>query len=446
MNRPAVFVTGASGFVGRRFVPALAATGRRVIVLERRGGRPVALGAGVSAVRGDLAAPETYADALQECGLVVHLAAATGKASRAEHFRVNALGTETVIEACRAAGVPALLFVSSIATTFTDTTGYHYAHAKQAAERAVRTSGLRWAIVRPTMVFGEGSPVENGLAALATLPVVVVPGTGRVRVQPVQVEALVARMVDLIANDRFTGETIEIGGPEVTTIEELMMRLRLTRRGDPGRVVHVPVGVLRQPALLAERMGLGALLPITAGQLASFVNDSIAAPAPLTGQDSGRLPPPRPGPTVTPAPPETLDRECRTFMRHLLGVDGDAFVHETYRAAVGQLPALQPQTPFDALLLDRARRGVWWTRLGDAYAGLFARDSALRRRLVLLLAILESRAPFHQRIDVPAHPPGTVLWARVSVRVIAAVAMAGAGVLVFAPTRSFMALVARGRR
>ena len=97
--------------------------------------------------------------------LVNPAACATGKASAADHHRLNVEGTAALVAACQQAGVSRLLFVSSIAVTFADQTGYHYAAAKTAAEQIVHGSGLRVRVVRPTMIFGAGSPVEAPVTA-----------------------------------------------------------------------------------------------------------------------------------------------------------------------------------------------------------------------------------------------------------------------------------------
>ena len=447
MTGTSVFVTGASGFVGRRLLPALVRGGRLVTALDRSGELGAA-GAttGVTICQGDLLSPETYVDALRSCGVVVHLAAATGKASANEHHRVNALGTDALIDACRRAGVPRVLFVSSIAVSFGDQTGYHYAVAKASAEQTVRRSGLRVAIVRPTMVFGAGSPVETALSKLALLPLLVVPGTGRVRVQPVHVDDLVQCLIEVIARDLFDGGTFEVGGPDVLTVEALLQAIRLGRGGTPGRVLRLPLALLRVPALVAERAGLGAVFPVTAGQLASFCNDSTASSGPLTSAVPARMIPLsgmlEPAAVNATRSVET-DRECRVFTRHLLGTDCDDVVLQAYRDAVERVPALRPTTAFDDVLLTSARRGLWWTRVADAYSSLLARDSTLRRRIVMLLAILECRAPFHQWIDGPVGGSSAMLWARVGFRVLLGILTAGVGVLIFVPTRLLM--TAKGR-
>ena len=277
-----VFVTGGSGFLGSRLLQALLARGMSVVGLDRSG----ALGDGsgkqtrLEVVQGDLLDPRTYMQALATTDAAVHLAAATGKASAERHFEVNARGTEILLEQCRQAGVRKLLFVSSIATKFPDKTRYYYAQAKQRAEEAIQASGLEFTIVRPTIIIGRGSAPLVALSRLAGLPLVPVFGDGRTRVQPIYVEDLVEFIVAILDQRRFAGETLELGGPTVLTIEELLHEVRSARSGGRARTVHIPLGLLLPFLGAAEKLGIGPL-PLTTGQLASFRFDGTIEPSAL---------------------------------------------------------------------------------------------------------------------------------------------------------------------
>ena len=118
MTARTVFVTGGGGFVGRRVLAELGRAGWTITALDRSGALDGASAPGGTIVRGDLLAPETYRKAVGSCSVVVHLAAATGRAPASEHQRINAQGTEVLLDACRTTGVSRILFVSSIATTF----------------------------------------------------------------------------------------------------------------------------------------------------------------------------------------------------------------------------------------------------------------------------------------------------------------------------------------
>jgi NADH dehydrogenase len=278
----ALLVTGAGGFVGRELLGHLAGAEFAAVRLLAR--MPDRLARRLPAgpweiVAGDLRDPTTLPPALAGVETVLHLAATTGKASRRELFAVNAAGTRALVEAAERAGATRFILVSSIAAGFPDRRWYPYAEAKLEAEAAVKASRLDWMIVRPTMVFGPGSPVQAGLARLASAPVGLVSGSGRAPVQPIHVRDL-ARLLAAVLRRRPLGRlTVEGGGPEQIPLIELLRRLRKASRGSEGPFLHLPLQPLRL-VLAAMEPFLLPLLPLTAGQLASFANPGTAAPVP----------------------------------------------------------------------------------------------------------------------------------------------------------------------
>jgi nucleoside-diphosphate-sugar epimerase len=269
-----VFLTGGSGFLGSRVCIALRARGYSVVLLDRSGTAAKTLQTanrkGIEIVSADLLQGEKYRDALATADVVLHLAALTGRASKREHFRVNAIGTQTLLKQCRYTGVRRILFASTIATKFPNKDCYYYAQAKAYAEEAVRTAGLAFTIIRPTIILGQGSPILSALDALASLPVMPIFGNGKAMVQPIFVDDLAEFIMVVLEQDRFRAETLELGGPEALPIEELLQKIRQLRRGGSGRLIHVPIGLLVPALKAAESLGLARLLPVSVGQLASF--------------------------------------------------------------------------------------------------------------------------------------------------------------------------------
>lgn len=272
-NKKSLFITGASGYLGQRFLELLELAQIDEIVCLRHQGT-VAESAQITVVEGDLNEPQTFAHAIKEGVSVLHLAALTGKGSRADHNLFNLEATKGLLRAAIDQGAGEILFVSSVAVEFEDRAGYHYADAKAEAEKVVLASELPSLIVRPTMIFGPHAPVLEGLSKLASAPLVPVFGGGGNCCQPVFVDDL-ARWLDFALHRiPFDGSTFTIGGPTILTMKELLAELRQLAKGKKGGLIPFPLGLTRSLLRLAEPLLL-PLLPLTAGQLASFANSSL---------------------------------------------------------------------------------------------------------------------------------------------------------------------------
>jgi UDP-glucose 4-epimerase len=171
-DRPVVLVTGATGFVGRNLVPALAAGGWLVRPVERRpSGHP-------DAVRIDsIGALTDWSEALSGVDAVVHLAARVhhpGEENNTEIYRsVNTDGTLRLAKQAAAAGVREFIHVSTILVNGSSTDGRGpfreddppqprgiYGASKAAAEAGLeavsRRATMNITIIRPPLIYGVG--------------------------------------------------------------------------------------------------------------------------------------------------------------------------------------------------------------------------------------------------------------------------------------------------
>src|SRR4051812_38112289 len=109
------FVTGGSGFVGRNLIAALRESGAQVRALARSAAAMQAVErAGAEPVAGDLDDEAAMRAGMAGCDVVFHAAAQVGDwGNFADFYRANVAGTEHVLAAARASGVPRLVHVST---------------------------------------------------------------------------------------------------------------------------------------------------------------------------------------------------------------------------------------------------------------------------------------------------------------------------------------------
>lgn len=279
MAEARIFVTGASGLIGRAVIDQLERRGgAHVVALSRRAqsDRPR-----VTWLRGDLEDVAGFAGAIAGCDSLLHLGATTGRAAASVHRRVNFDSTIALLAAARAAQVARFVFVSSIAAGYPEQIRYPYAAAKRDAEAAVMASAFEWTILRPTIVFGAASGPFPTLLAHADAPITPLFGPGTVRVQPILVDDVAARIVDALFDPTTRRATIELGGPAVLSFRELLIQLRAACGRAPNRFLRLPLAATIRAAWVAERC-VGARLPLQAGQLYAFRYDSTAAPCAFT--------------------------------------------------------------------------------------------------------------------------------------------------------------------
>ena len=127
--------------------------------------------------------------------------------------------------------------------------------------------------------------------------------------------------------------------------------------------------------------------------------------------------------------------ECRTFARYLSGADPTDYATSCY---IRLLPSAAVSDRAHRLLIERVlvgagRAGSLPLRIADAYARFFLPRSLLRRRLILLLAILENSAPTERRFNsgTEGSLPGLVI--RLAATLVASGLCLVAGVIAFGP-------------
>lgn len=188
-----IAVTGGTGFVGQAVLDRASQQGLQVKALTRR---EQDARAGVTWVRGDLAASDALADLARNTQVMIHIAGVVNAPDAAGFQAGNVAGSEAVVAAARDAGVKHFVHVSSLAAR--EPSLSDYGHSKRLAEEVVQTSGLAWTIVRPPAVYGPRDTEIFELFKAARWGIVPMPPRGRASI--IHVDDL-ARLLLMLADD-----------------------------------------------------------------------------------------------------------------------------------------------------------------------------------------------------------------------------------------------------
>jgi NADH dehydrogenase len=275
-----IFLTGATGFVGRALIPALRAHGYAVRCLVRRGSEPDLRGLeAIERVEGDVLSPASLERDMAGCDTVVHLVGIIREqpAMLATFERIHTQGTVNVLEAAAATGVRRYLHMSALGVRPGARARYH--QTKWAAEEAVRASPIPWTIFRPSIIYGRGDQFVNMLASMVRrYPVVPVIGSGQHRLQPVVVEHVAEAFARAVGLESSVKQTYDVGGPDTVTLTRLLDLIGATLGRARVRKLHVPLGVIRPLTRVLHRV---PGYPVTPDQLLMLEEDNVADPTPF---------------------------------------------------------------------------------------------------------------------------------------------------------------------
>lgn len=280
-----IFITGATGFIGKYLALKLAGAGHEVHALARPSAKTAALEqGGVRIFRGDLLDTASIAAAMQDCGQVYHLAgfARAWHRDRSTFHRVNVTGTKNVLDAASGLGVLKTVVASTAGVLPPSRNGTpvneetprrqhlytRYERSKNEGEELARryaSRGLPVVIVNPTKVFGPGPVDESNSATLMIRNYLrgtwkVIPGNGKGVMDYVYVED-VAAGIQLAMEKGRIGEQYILGGENVSY--DRFFNTAAGYAPAPRRLYKVPVPLIMGIACFeAAKAGIFGAKPL----------------------------------------------------------------------------------------------------------------------------------------------------------------------------------------
>ena len=250
-----ILVTGATGFIGRRLVPALIDEGHEVRAMTRR---PEKYDGPGEAVGGDVNDRGSLTDPLEGVDVAYYL---VHSLDDVDFERKDADAARAFADAAKVQGVQQIIYMGGLGDD-----GLLSAHlrSRREVETLLAGTGVPVTVLRAAIVVGAGGiSWEITRQLVKNLPAMVVPKWADTRTQPVALDDVIRYLVGVLGKEEALGQCFEIGGPDQLTYIDM---LRIAAKQDTGRSVPIVKVPVLTPGLSSRWLALVTDVDVTTGR------------------------------------------------------------------------------------------------------------------------------------------------------------------------------------
>ena len=229
-----ILVTGATGFIGRRLVPALMERGHDVRAMTRH---PESYDGRGDAVRGDVGDADSLYAALEGVEIAYYL---VHSLDDADFERKDAEAARAFSRAAAARGVRQIVYMGGLGSDDEELSSH--LRSRRQVEGLLAEDGVPLTVLRAAIVVGHGGiSWEITRQLVKNLPAMVVPKWAATKTQPIAVDDVIRYLVGVAGNDEALGKIFEIGGPDQLSYVDMLRVAAEVERGRTVPIIEVPV-------------------------------------------------------------------------------------------------------------------------------------------------------------------------------------------------------------
>ncbi len=212
-------ISGSNGFVGRNVGRFLAKSGYEVIALARKKQQ---INYGKLVLSKDLTEKKLISY-IKGSTAFLHLIGTGRQTTSDDYEAVNVGLTKNAISLCKRAGIKKIIYLSGLGVDKKSTLGYFVSKFK--AEQEIISSGLDYAIFRPSYIMGKDDPLSRTLSDQIAKNSVIIPGSGKYRLQPISVHDVAQVLEKAVWGKQFSRKIIDLVGPQTVTYNRFVKDL-----------------------------------------------------------------------------------------------------------------------------------------------------------------------------------------------------------------------------
>jgi uncharacterized protein YbjT (DUF2867 family) len=251
-----ILVTGATGFIGRRLVPALVDQGHEVRAMTRR---PESYDGPGDPVAGDMHDPDSLVEPLTDVAIAYYL---VHSLDDADFERKDAEAARAFAEVAADRGVRQIVYLGGLGEEGSQMSAH--LRSRREVEGLLGETGVPVTVLRAAIVVGHGGiSWELTRQLIKNLPAMVVPKWASTRTQPIAVDDVIRYLVGVGGREEAIGKVFEIGGPDQLTYVEMLRVAAEIGSGRTPPIIEVPV---LTPRLSSYWLALVTDVDVTTGR------------------------------------------------------------------------------------------------------------------------------------------------------------------------------------
>lgn len=235
-----VIVTGGAGFVGQNLIQELKKIYKVIAIDKHKENLKLLkkLNPEIKTVYADLSKKTKWTELFKDADYVVQLHAQIASPGREPFVKNNVIATKNIIQASKKIKYTVHFSSESVASIRKD----YYAETKKKGENLIKKSKLRFAVIRPSMMFGPFDNKNVGwlLNFLKVTPVFPIVGSGKYPRQPVYIKDIVQIILTLLEKQP-KNKIRSIDGEAIDFIDMVKEMMRASKRR--RILLKLPIGL-----------------------------------------------------------------------------------------------------------------------------------------------------------------------------------------------------------